>query len=418
MVGGYGLPTITSSLLRAVDVFVDRASWRAQPVAFRHRFPLPLGRQHGPFPIHLLAMLLRVGELTTPMLNIQSGVARLWPLLRYLHAIADMPGLRFRTKWAETDRHQKAIASDDLGVGLGMSVLYAAFNYTACVDGRAFLYRLGQLGLLASYGGMSPKVGTMKMADYAAVDARGRFHIIECKGTQQAYSTLGAAMTEGQSQKRSLACQSVAAERRLIGQRLVVGTALTLESSSRDTRVVVMDPAPLAEEPAVLRATISTEELREPALRLEVSRALGTAGSFRAAEAIGQIDLPEGHPVLIGPDQRDRVQAALSQDEAELERFGNYGESWRGEQVTVPLIAPLTVGDRTYRFARMSRGISDRLAGELREGGAATPLFQDLYPETSSLFGAGKVETGETYAALVRPGISLSTVELLGVRKA
>jgi hypothetical protein len=246
-------------------------------------------------------MLLRIGELTTPMLNIQSGVARLWPLLRYLHAMADTPGLSFRTGWSETDRHQKAIASDDLGVGLGMSVLYAAFDYTACVDGRAFLHRLGQLELLASSGGMPPKVGTMKMADYAAVDSDRRFHIIECKGTQQAYSSLAVAMEEGQLQKRSLVCESPATERRLIGQRLVVGTALTLETSNRNTRVVVMDPAPFSEEPAVLRAGVTKEELREPALRLEVSRALGTAGSFRAAEAIGQMGLPDYYPALTGP---------------------------------------------------------------------------------------------------------------------
>lgn len=176
--------TTGASLLRAVDVVVDRASWRTQPAEFRHPFPRALGRQHGPFPMHLLAMLLRLGELTTPVLSAQSGVAKLWPLLRYLHVVAEMPGFRFRSGWEDTDPHQKAIASDDLGVGLGMSVLYSAFSYTACVDGRAFLHRLCQLGLLASSGGSPPKVGSMKMADYAALDVSGKFHLIECKGTQ------------------------------------------------------------------------------------------------------------------------------------------------------------------------------------------------------------------------------------------
>ncbi|PYE85123.1 hypothetical protein [Phyllobacterium leguminum] len=66
--------------------------------------------------MHLLLMLQRLGELTTPVLSPQSGVARLWPLLRYLHAVADTPGFRFRGKWRDTDPHQKAIVSDDLGV--------------------------------------------------------------------------------------------------------------------------------------------------------------------------------------------------------------------------------------------------------------------------------------------------------------
>ncbi len=110
------------------------------------------------------------------------------------------------------------------------------------------------------------------------------------------------------------------------------------------------------------------------------------------------------------------MQAALNQDESELERFENYGESWRGEQVTVPLIAPLIVGDRIYRLARISRGVSDRLASELREGGATTPLFQDLYPEASSRLERSKIETSDIYAGIIRPGISISTVELLEAR--
>lgn len=268
------------SLLRAVEVVVDRASWRAQPAQFRHPFPRELGRKRGPFPVHLLLMLLRLGELTMPVLNVQSGVARLWPLLRYLHAIADTPGFRFRGGWAETDRHQKAIASDDLGVGLGMAVLYDAFSYTACVDGRAFLHRLAQLGLLASAGSAPPKVGLMKMADFAALDEAGKFHLIECKGTQHSIGALSAAMADGQSQKQSLVCASPGAERRLIGQRLVVGAHMVLESATRDTQVVVMDPAPLADEPVALAPRVPAAALSEPALRLEVRARWGLLVRF------------------------------------------------------------------------------------------------------------------------------------------
>ncbi|MBL8569576.1 MAG: hypothetical protein JNK84_10895 [Phreatobacter sp.] len=119
-------------------------------------------------------MLLRVGELTTPVLTVRSGVARLWPLLRYLHAVADTPHLKLRTAWKDVDAHQTAIASDDFGVGLGMSVLYSAFDYIGCVDGRAFLHRMHNLGLLESPGEPPPKAGSMKMADFAAIDARGK----------------------------------------------------------------------------------------------------------------------------------------------------------------------------------------------------------------------------------------------------
>jgi len=62
-------------LSRAIEVEVDRASWRSQPAAFRHPFPRALARQAGPLSIHLLLMLQRLGELP-------SGTARLISIAR------------------------------------------------------------------------------------------------------------------------------------------------------------------------------------------------------------------------------------------------------------------------------------------------------------------------------------------------
>lgn len=408
--------TTGSALHRAINVEIDRASWRAQPVQFQHPFPRALQQQSGPAPIHLLAMLLRLGELTTPVLNVQSGVARLWPLLRYLHAIAETPGFRFRSAWADTDRHQKAIASDDLGVGLGMSVLYGAFNYTACIDGRAFLHRLSQLGLLASPGGKPPKVGTMKMADFAALDGSGKYHLIECKGTQDTKSALLTAMSNGVSQKQSLVCGSTGAERRLIGQRLVVGAHLVLENSTKSTTVRITDPAPLEEDPTSLAPRVPTNAFIEPAIRLELARSLGTAGAVRTAAAVAESDRPAEAAALTGAAPRNRAQRAFSLDEPELERFDEYGQTWIGERVVMPLLEPLQYGDAIYRFARMIKGVSIDVLGELREGTAPTPFFQEQYPAITSRLRPAKVITGDADASILRPGISLSSVELLKTR--
>jgi hypothetical protein len=358
-------------------------------------------------------MLLRVGELTTPVLNVQSGVARLWPLLRYLHAVSDTPHLKFRSAWKDVDAHQKAIASDDFGVGLGMSVLYSAFAYVGCVDGRAFLHRMNSLGLLASPGGLPPKVGSMKMADFAAIDPRGKFHLIEVKGTQSSPAALAQAMASGQLQKRSLVCATPAAERRLIGQRLVTGTLLTLENSSRGSQVTIMDPAPDEEEAVMLGPNVRLPELEEPALRMQVGRLLGAAGAFRTSIAISEADSPTGAPALEGPLQRDRVQSAIGEDSERMGVFEEYGEVWRGEEIVAPLLAPLAAGDHVYRRARIRQGVSERLFGDLREGGGRTAFFQDAYPEISERLSAPKADSGEAYAVLVRPGVSISSIELL-----
>jgi hypothetical protein len=403
----------SSPLSRAIEVEVDRASWRLQPAAFRHPFPRALARQAGPFSVHLLLMLQRLGELTTPVLSPQSGVARLWPLLRYLHAVADTSGFRFRDNWRDTDPHQKAIASDDLGVGLGMTVLYEAFDYVACVDGRAFLHRLAQHGLVASQDGMPPKVGTMKMADYAAVDAAGKFHLIECKGTQHSSTALGTAMADGRVQKLSLVSSSRGAEQRLIGQRLVVGTHLTLENAVRPTRVVVQDPAPDRETPVVLAPRLPLATLLEPAIRLDIARALGAAGAQQTAVAVAQSDRPFDAPALEGPQQRQRVQAGFADDEGRLETFFDYDDGWVGERVTVPLLEPLSLDGTVYRHARLVKAVSKELLTEIREASAAATLFQQQYPRTTGLLAGGRTIVDGNRAVILRPGISLSEIALL-----
>lgn len=402
-----------SAFNRAIAVNIDRSSWRAQPPGFKHPLPRALAALRGPFPVNVLEMLLRVGEHTTPVLNSHSSVAKLWPLLRYLHIISDSPQLKFWSGWKDVDAHQKAIASDDFGVGLGMSVLYRAFGYVACVDGRAFLHRMNSLGLLVSSGGLPPRVGSMKMADFAAMDQRGKTHIIEIKGTQSSAAALAKAMASGQDQKRSLVFGLPATEKRVVGQRLVVGSLLTLETSARDAETTVMDPAPEEGNAVEVSSTIKLQELRDPIVRMQVGRLLGAAGAFRASVAISEIDRPMGSPALEGPSQRNRVQVAVGEDTARLKSFEAYGEKWLGEEVLVPLLAPLDAGDRVYRRARLRQGVSNELIGDLQEGGGRTPFFQEAYPGVDQRMGAPQRESGEAEAALIRPGISISSIELL-----
>ena len=108
--------------------------------------------------------------------------------------------------------------------------------------------------------------------------------------------------------------------------------------------------------------------------------------------------------------------APLNLDEPELERFDEFGQSWIGERVVMPLLEPLRYGDEIYRFARMTKGVSIDVVGELREGTASTPLFQEQYPAITRRLGSAKVIAGDADASIIRPGISLSSVELLKKR--
>jgi hypothetical protein len=129
--------------------------------------------------------------------------------------------------------------------------------------------------------------------------------------------------------------------------------------------------------------------------------------------AITEIDRPASLPALEGPGQRDRVQGAIGEDTARLQSFESHGETWRGEEAVVPLLAPLEAGNHIYRRARLRQGVSSGLLSELQEGGGRTAFFQDAYPAVDGRMKSPKFESGEAEAALVRPGISISSIELL-----
>jgi hypothetical protein len=107
----------------------------------------------------------------------------------------------------------------------------------------------------------------------------------------------------------------------------------------------------------------------------------------------------------------------LEADEPELERFEEFGEAWVGERLVAPLLEPLRLGDRIYRYARLTKGISRGLVAELRESAPPSFLFQEQYPGVTERLRAGKTVAGDDHAAIVRPGVSVSAVELLERRK-
>lgn len=296
-----------------------------------------------------------------------------------------------------------------------MTVLNQAFNYAACVDGRGFLHRLAQLGIVAGSGDAPPKVGAMKMADFAALDQQGKVHLIECKGTQHSDYALHQAIAEGVLQKQSLVCSSPGMERRLIGQRLVVGTRLSQETARRSSRVVVVDPAPDGER-IVMQPPAPQIMLAEAAIRLDVSRAVGAAGAELTARVLSLADRQVEAPSLEGPAQRQRAQQAFSEDEADLDAFEAHDDYWVGERVVVPLLEPLQISGATYRYAKLTKAVSKRLLAEVREAGQSSILFQEQYPDTAGLIGKSiEIAEGAT-ATIMRPGIALTEVTLMDRR--
>lgn len=395
---------------RTVEVTISRSSWAAQPVQFAHPFPKSLARIGGTYSVHLLLMFLRLGELTTPTLSARSGIARVWPLLRYLHAIADTRGLRLRSGWRDVDSHLKAVASDDFGVGLGMMILYSAFRYGRWLNGREYLRNLANRGLLANVAGQPPKVGSMKMADYAARDRWGRFHLIECKGTGNSRTALDNAMLTGVSQKHSLVCANPADEKRLIGQRLITGVLLKLEKARTDTVVIIADPSPRF-QPAQLIADATRASVASSLVEAELASALGSAGAVYSAQLVAESSSSEFQSRLLDAETRASVEAAIEADRASLETFEARGEMWIGQRSTVPLWEPIEVGGKRYRYAHLAFGVAKRVFDAAKSYATSSPRLQSDLRKTAR--GNREVlEAEDARASIIRRGFSFSYIDL------
>jgi hypothetical protein len=208
-------------LNHTLRVEIQRASWHNQPAGFHHNFPNFLRHVSSPYQVHFPSVLLRLGYMTTPLLNLATLASPIWPILRYLHVFSSAADLRLVSDWMHVDFHQKTLASDDFGVGFGTHVLQDIFSYTRYADGFSFRRRLHQLGLITT--GHVPKKGPGKSPDFVFVTPGGRLHIVECKGSQSERSALNRALASGVAQKHSIVFANPSHEQRYISQRLVTG---------------------------------------------------------------------------------------------------------------------------------------------------------------------------------------------------
>jgi hypothetical protein len=398
---------------KTIRIDVDQASWRSQPAAFRHRFPPELAAL-GIEQINLLSALLQVGFLTTPLLNLATPSASWWSVLRYLHIFSNHSDLRLLKDWLDVDFHQKALASDDLGVGISADFLQRKFGYSHFADGRAVAKRLIQLGLVIGSNAGPPKIGQMKTPDYFFFAPGGRIHIVECKGTQAGRPALKQAMADGVAQKRSIMFGRPAHERIYIGQRLVAGVFVRRENQRSETVLVIRDPAP--KEALRLHDDISSDDVMEPIFRGDFARVLMASGLTNTALRLGYLDLPAVEATPTGAHQRSRLADAISIDRPLLDTWREGDHDYVGRVVEVPLFKPILAGDRVNSRAILRFGVGKDVLEELRSSDVDTPYFARQYLRlfTGSL--ERRVEREATYAQINRADIFIARLELVPPR--
>lgn len=168
--------------------------------------------------VDLASAFLMLGTLTMPDLLSPASPARFWAWLRYFLAPAETPDLRITMDFAGLDPHQKGILSDDFGVAISTQWLFDRFGgFSDIVDGRRFMLQFAHL-LPPRTRPTKAKVGPSKAPDFVIQDLRGRWHVLECKGTQSGRTHRNDFLDNALAQKRVIQITG-----RLRGERLAAG---------------------------------------------------------------------------------------------------------------------------------------------------------------------------------------------------
>ena len=179
-----------------------------------------------------------IGHLTTPPNNGGIGLNEYWAYVRYFNAVTSDSTLRLTREYSELDSHQKTILSDDFGMGFSMQYLCDVLQSGRMpIDGRYFVKKMAAT-LGATYTGAS-KRGPGKSPDFVFEDAFGRWHIVECKGTQTSEAYREDQLSAGSTQKKTVLFPSA-----LRGEQLVTGLYIAVEGQGLDSSLVVSDPEP------------------------------------------------------------------------------------------------------------------------------------------------------------------------------
>ena len=248
---------------KTLTVSVDDTTWQSNSPSF----PRTFHRGECESDFHIPSLLLLLGFITTPPVSFGASLSEYWAWIRYFCAISTEADLRLVNEFHELDPHQKTILSDDFGMAVPMYWLLEKLSLGPVAHGRYFIDHIAHQ--LSATTERSTKRGPSKSPDFVAMDHQGKWHVIECKGTQSgiAYRNrqLGTSSnpTNGAvSQKRTITFPNS-----LSGQRLACGLSISFQADQQPSNLRIIDP--VGEDPFTI------EENHEPLAKDAVWRAVG-----------------------------------------------------------------------------------------------------------------------------------------------
>lgn len=213
----------------SIELKTEKSSWpsKVKPPSYLTR--------SSSFDFDIHQMLLLLGLITTPPQSSIVTLSMLWAQLRYLYAVDRTKSeLRLKKQFGELDPHQKTILSDDFGMGISTLFWLNNAGIASVVDGHYFQKNTA-LSIGKRFG--INKVGNSKTPDFIGRDYSGRWHILECKGTQTSIPAQNTQIKKGKTQK-----SSIKFPKSIRGETLVGSVLIAQSNSNFQSNLTFADP--------------------------------------------------------------------------------------------------------------------------------------------------------------------------------
>lgn len=385
-------------MYRQLRIEIDKTTWPGRGQV--PRFPKAFSALPCVYDMNVPAMLLMIGYLTTPTSSTGVSLSEFWAWVRYLAAVSPDRTLSLTQGFSQLDPHQKTILSDDFGMGVPLLWLSDKLNLELIVDGRYFMQKFA-----ASVGATqhrTAKRGPNKTPDFVARDGAGKWHVIECKGTQSGAVYSANQLSGGIAQKNSIRFPPKCA-----GQRLVCGLNIDVHGGAGSV-LKIIDPEP--EEPFDVAAN-QLIYARDAANRGVMSRVLRMAGFEVSAESVASPfgRVPSARPLgrskaederkRFTEERENRIRTEL-RDDAHTSLV--FGKKFRGREITVELPREISVDGSLVKKIIIKQGVNREVLGEIK----ARPTLAEPVDDNvawASLLGKFSVEA-DGFSATMRIG--------------
>lgn len=285
--------------LNATDDLADQVNSLPKTRSFKGRPKVATGlSKFSPFQSFLvkpIELLYAMGRITTPRIPNLADLCSTWARIRYIWAFDPNPRrgqLCLSNETRNIDTHQKAVLSDEVGVGMAALILDQFFQAKNPVDVSVVLKSKSIPGLRAIYT-TSP--------DYIFETDGGDYIVVECKCTMTGMKGVLKQLKRGTEQVPSLKFKSGAKP-----LTLVVGTGMTNAGSF----VNIIDPPASEAEQDEDSSTIiiaDEKEFRQDIKRAQIANFYHYVGAERRALEFDDRALQHSEDFNLDPPNRFRL---------------------------------------------------------------------------------------------------------------